>query len=251
MQDFTEIDLMPLVSALLRKLWLIVLCAVLTGGAAYFYTYYFVVPLYRAEVTVYVNNISSKIDSSSIEYVSGSNLSTAARLVTTYVNIISSDRVLSKVVEQADLDASADALRGMMTASSVGETEMFKIYITSADPEFAAKVANAIADVAPDEIANIVEGSSTKIIDYAKVPRSPSSPNYQHSVLTGAAVGAALAVAYVMLRTLLDKRIKSEEDLERLADLPVLGVIPEFGIEHKKGYGGEYSAQPAKGGDSA
>lgn len=246
MQDFTEIDLMPLVSALLRKLWLILLCAVLTAGAAYLYTYYLVTPLYRAEVSVYVNNISSKVDSSSIEYVSGSNLSTAKQLVTTYVNIISSDRVLSKVVEQADLDTSADQVRRMMTASSVGETEMFKIYITNADPELAAQVANAIADVAPDEIANIVEGSSTKIIDYAKVPGSPTSPNYQRSVMLGAALGAALAVAYVVLRTLLDRRIKSEEDLERLADIPVLGVIPEFNSDHKKGYGEEYSSQPAK-----
>ena len=246
MQDFTEIDLMPLVSALLRKLWLILLCMVLAGGAAYLYTYYLVTPLYRAEVSVYVNNISSKVDSSSIEYVSGSNLSTAKQLVTTYVNIISSDRVLSKVVEQAGLDTSADQVRRMMTASSVGDTEMFKIYITNANPELAAQVANAIADVAPDEIANIVEGSSTKIIDYAKVPRSPSSPNYQRSVMAGAALGAALAVTYVVLRTLLDRRIKTEEDLERLADLPVLGVIPEFNSDHKKGYGGECSAQPAK-----
>ena len=251
MQEFTEIDLMPLVSALLRKLWLIALCAVLTGGAAYLYTDYLVTPLYRAEVSVYVNNISSKIDSSSIEYVSGSNLSTAKQLVTTYVNIISSDRVLSRVVEEAGLRVSADAVRGMMTASSVGETEMFKIYITSPDPDLAAQVANAIADVAPEEIANIVEGSSTKIIDYAKVPSRPSSPNYQRNVMMGAAVGAALAVAYVVLRTLLDKRIMSEEDLERLADLPVLGVIPEFGSDPKKGYGSDYSAQPAKGGDSA
>lgn len=245
MQDFKEIDLMELATALLRKAWLLVLCAVLVGGISYLYTFYLVTPMYRAEVTVYVNNTSEK---ASIEYVSGSNLTASAQLVTTYVNIIRSDRVLDKVVEQSGLDISAEAVRRMMTASSVDETEMFRVYVSSASPERAATVANAIAEVAPDEIAKIVEGSSTKIIDYAKVPQNPYSPSYRRNVLTGALLGMMLAGAYVVLRTLLDKRIKGEEDLERLSDLPVLGIIPEFGSEHKKGgYG--YGAPAAKDGE--
>lgn len=250
MQDFTEIDLMPLLTALLKKLWLLVLCAVLLGGAAFLYTRYCVTPMYRASVSVYVNNISSKVDPDRVEYVSGSNLATAKQLVTTYVNIIRSDRVLTKVVEQSGLDVSVGSVRGMMTASSRDDTEMFDIYVSSPDPEQAAQVANAIADVAPDQIAAIVEGSSTKIIDYATVPTSPYSPNYQRNVLMGAVVGAVLAAAYVVLRTLLDKRVKSEDDLERLTELPVLGVIPDFSDAHSKGSGNkyDYNSQPAKGG---
>ncbi len=233
MQDFTELDLKQLIVALLRKWWLIGLCALLAGVIFYFYTANFITPMYRASVSIYVNNGSNTTEGAS-EYISGTNLATSQRLVTTYVNIIKSNTVLRKVVEQSGLDLSVERVRGMMTASSVDDTEMFNIYVSSADPEQAAQVANAIAEVAPDEIAKILEGSSTKIIDYAEVPRYRYTPSFRTNTFLGCCVGGVLAVVYVVLRTILDKRIKSEEDLERLFDLPVLGIIPEFDSEHKK-----------------
>lgn len=252
MQDFTELDLKQLVVALLRKWWLIGLCALLIGGLSYFYTSHFITPMYRASVSIYVNNASSKAEDTG-DYISGTNLATSQRLVKTYVNIIKSDTVLQKVVEQSGLDLTAEQIRAMMTANSVDDTEMFEIHVSSADPELAARVANAIADAAPDEIANILEGSSTKIVDYAKVPQYRYTPSFRRNTFLGCCVGGALAVVYVVLRTLLDKRIKSEDDLERLFDLPVLGIIPAFDSDHKKSskYDYGYAGQAEKGGDGA
>lgn len=248
MQKIERIDLLPLVLALLRRWWLIAFCGLVMGGVAYVYTDNFITPMYRASVSIYVNNVSESVTSSSEYYISSSNLATSQRLVTTYVNIITSNRVLSKVVEQSGLDLTVTKVRGMMSASAVDDTEMFNIYVTSSDPQLAAQVANAVAAVAPDEIADILEGSSTKIIDYAEVPTSRYSPSYRTNTFYGFLVGAVLAAAYVILITLLDKRIKSEEDLEQRFELPVLGVIPSFDTGHKKNgkYGYAYASKAAK-----
>ena len=239
MQDFTEIDLKRLVLALIHKAWLLALCALVAGALAYFYTANFITPLYRASVSIYVNNANPQLGGNS-SYISGSDLATAQRLVNTYVNIIRSNTVLEKVARQSGLDITADRIRGMMTAESVENTEIFEIYISSADPELAAHLANAIAEVAPEEISNFLEGSSTKIIDYAKVPQSRYYPSYRQNTFLGLCIGGGLGVAYVVMRTILDVRIKSEEDLERLFDLPVLGAIPDFSGSRKGGgyYGG-------------
>lgn len=250
MRDFTEIDWKQLIVALARKWWLIVGCALAAGILTYAYTANFITPMYRASVSIYVNNVT-QVEYS--EYISSSNLATSQKLVNTYVSIITSNRVLSKVVEQSELDLTVSQVRGMMSASSVDDTEMFNIYVSSADPELAARVANAIAEVAPDEIAEILEGSSTKIIDYAEVPQYRYSPSYRKNTLLGCCVGGALAVVYVALWALLDKRIKTEDDLERLFDLPVLGVIPEFDAEPRKSsrydYRYKYAARQEKDGD--
>lgn len=234
MQDLSEIDLKQLVLTLIRKWWLIALCALVMAGAAYFYTAHFITPMYRASVSIYVNN-ATKVEQ--MDAISGNNLATSQRLVKTYINIIKSDTVLQRVVEKADLNYSAAAIRGMMTAASVEDTEIFEIQISNADPKVAAKIANAVADVAPEEIANFLEGSSTKIIDYATVPQFRYTPSYRKNTMVGLAVGAVAAMVYIVLRTILDVRIKNEEDLERLFDLPVLGTIPEFGVEYKSGKG--------------
>lgn len=232
-RDGKEIDLQKLLWAYLRKWWLIVICGLVLAAAALLYTMNWITPLYRASVTIYVNNISA---GERIDYISGSNLSAAQQLVNTYVNIIRSDSVLQKVVDQSGLDYSVAQIRGCMSAAQVDETELFNVYITHPDPQMAAQIANAVAEVAPGEIEKIVEGSSTKIIDYAKVPTSRYSPSYSRNTMLGGVIGVVLAAAYVTLRYLLDVRLKDEDELVQMFDLPVLGRIPSFSqLNSKKG----------------
>lgn len=230
-KDLLEIDLWKLLLLYLSRWRLILACGLVMAAAMLFYTANFITPLYRASVTVYVNSVKSN---QQIDYISASNLATSQQLVNTYVNIIRSDTVLEKVVDSANLDCTAADIRGMMTAAQVDETELFTVYISNPDPRMAAKIANAVAEVAPGEIEEFVEGSSTKIIDYAKVPGSRYTPSYRRNTFLGGVVGCILAVAYVTLMYLLDVRLKTEEDLMQLFDLPMLGQIPAFAESGRK-----------------
>lgn len=240
-KEGVEIDLQKLLLTYLRKWWLLALCGLIGAGIALYISLYHITPLYQASVTVYVNNTRA---GEQVEYVTSSNLATSQRLVNTYVNIIRSDTVLTRVAEESGLNYTPAMIRSMMTTAQVDDTEIFDVYITHPDPQTAAEVANAIAQVAPAEIEEFVEGSSTKIIDYAKVPTSYYSPNHRKNVLLGTVVGIVLAVLYVALRYLLDVRIKDTEDLEILFDIPVLGQIPVFNSSEIKnsGYGYETTA---------
>ena len=231
LRESIEVDLQKLLLSYLSKWWLILLCAALAAGTAFLYTKYYVTPMYRASVTIYVNNSRS---SETVDYISGSNLSTSKQLVNTYVNIIQSDTVLEEVVFSSGLPMTPAQVRSVMSASQVDETELFKVHISHYDPEMAARIANAVADVAPAKIGEIVEGSSTKIIDYAKVPKSYYTPSYSRNMFVGAMIGTLLALAYTTVMYLLDVRIKDEEDLSQLFDYPVLGQIPVFNQTAKR-----------------
>ena len=111
----------------------------------------------------------------------------------------------------------------------------------------AAEIANAVAEVAPGEIESFVDGSSTKIIDYAKVPNSPYTPSYRRNILLGGLAGCFLAVLYVSLRQLLDVRVKSGDELSQLTGLPMLGQIPVFAEEKGRLPGREAGQQIGKG----
>ena len=230
-REAIEIDIQKLLLTYLNKWWVFVLCIILAGAIAMVYTLQFVTPLYNAKVTIYVNNAGPD---QKVEYVTSSNLQTSQRLVNTYVYIIGSETVLEKVAREADLGMSAGQIRSSMHAAQKGTTEIFDVTITHSDPEKAARIANAVAEVAPGEIERFVEGSSTKVIDYAKVPSSPSSPNVTKNVIVGCFVGIAIAAVFITIRFLLDVRIKDEEDLVALFDIPVLGQIPSFLPEGSK-----------------
>ena len=232
-----RIDFIELLLVYLRKWWLIVLCALVAGGLALLYTKTQVEPVYQAGVSVYVNNARNNEQS---DYVSGTDLSTSKMLVNTYVNIISSDTVLGKVIEAAQLDYTPDQLRSILSARQVGDTEIFKVYINHTDPQECARIANAVANIAPGEIELFVEGSSCKIIDYATVPTTPIGPNYSRNAALGALLGCVAVLAFLTLRHTMDTRIKTEADLEFLGSIPVLGQIPSFSQPTKgRGYQGE------------
>lgn len=227
MKDTVELDLGALLKFLSKRIWIIVLCTVLLGACVFAYTVNFVTPTYDASVTIYVNNNSNK----SGDTISSSDLAVALKLVNTYVNIIESDTVLDKVISEAGMNLTAQKVRGMLSAAPVDETEMFKVTIRSHNAQMSADLANAIARVAPDEIAAIIEGSSAKIIDYAKVPTTQSSPNVIRNTALGAVLGAALAVAVLAMMMLMDRRIKDEMDLQRVCGAPILGYIPDLAEE--------------------
>lgn len=232
-RSFIEIDMQKLVLTYLRKWWLLVIGAALGMVLSIIYTLQFITPMYTASVTVYVNSTKAGDE---ITMISNASLVTAQRLVNTYIKIIESDSVLTKVAEASGLDLSASAIRGAMSAAQVDNTELFKVHINHQDPELAAQIANAIARVAPGEIEDVVAGSSTKIIDYAKVPNAPSSPDRRKNAAFGALTGFLLVLAYLTARFLLDVRIKDEDELTALFGVPVLGQIPSFVSENGKRY---------------
>lgn len=231
MNETVEIDLREIGRLLLKRAWVIVLCAVLLGGLALGYTANFVTPMYQATTILYVNNNTEYENSSN--KVNSTDLAVALRLVNSYVDIVRREVVMSAVIDKLHMNISPAALRGMVSAQVQGETEIFSVTVTSPNPQMSADVANAIADVAPGIISGIISGSQAKVIDYARVPSGRSSPNYSTSAMLGALVGAALAILFIILADRMDVRLKNEDDLEKLSGVPVLGVIPNFAEDKK------------------
>lgn len=238
--EMIEIDLQKLFMRWLEKWWLIALCGILFALGGLFYTKEFVTPQYRASITVYVNNVRA---GNQVDSISSSSISTSKQLVQTYIKIISSDRVLAKAIEQSGYDMEPSSLRGMMSATQEDETELFKVHISSHDPGKAAKLANAIAETIPTEITDIVEGSSTKIIDYAKIPDHRYTPSYTKNTVLSGMLGGVAAVAWITIKFLMDVRIKEAEDLTQVYEYPILGQIPNFAqISSKRSHKSSYEA---------
>lgn len=214
-----------LLGVYLQKWWIILICLVLGAALGFGITYQFVTPLYQARISIYVNNNKSIDDKDSL---SSADLSASQRLVNTYVSIAKSERVLEKISENLNGEYTVRWLNSAISAKQLNDTEIFCIYVLHEDPAEAARIANAAADVAPGEIAELIEGTSARVIDHAKVPSSRYSPNYSRMTLFGGAIGVFVAVLFLTIHYLRDTRIKDENDLTALYPLPVLGRIPDF-----------------------
>lgn len=238
--EYYEIDVLQLMRALWQRMWAILLAAVVFGGAAFTYAAYFITPLYEAEALMYVNNSSFSLGSTSFS-ITSSELTAAQSLVDTYIVILESRATLNEVIKETGLAYSYKELKEMISSEAVNSTEVFNIKVTSDNPREAERIANSIARILPNKIANVVEGSSVRIVDHAVMPEEKVSPNITMISIIGFFMGSIIACAIIVIKTLLDTQIHSEEYLMQTYDLPVLAVIPDlFGRGLKTGYYGSY-----------
>ncbi len=221
------VDKKRLFSALRRRSWIIILTAIVTAAGFFGVTRFFVTPLYEASIKMYVNNSSISVGGTSFS-ISSSELTAAQSLVDTYIVILNSYETIDEVIRQAEISRTHEEVSGMITAAPINDTEIFSITVTSSSPTETELIANTIATVLPSRIAQIVDGSSVRVVEYARVPTQRSSPSYIKNGMLGFLVGAVFSVTAVLFFELMDDKLRSEDYLTRTyRDIPLLTLIPD------------------------
>lgn len=228
-----ELGLQQLAAALLHKSWLIVVASILCAVLTFVGTYYLVTPQYESSAMFYVNNDTFSIGDVGI---SSGDISTRKDLVDSYIVILNSRNLLTKVRDYAGVDHSIDELREMITAASVDSTEIFEVIVSSPDPYEAKRIANAIMECLPGQIADIIQGTAAKVVDEPVLATKPSSPNYITSTLVGFLIGLMVSVVGIVLYELFDVTIRAEEDVQQSCTYPILAEVPDMQAQSKGGY---------------
>lgn len=218
----TEIDLAQVVQILWGKIILIIILAISGGIIAGIITYSFIPPQYTAKVSMYVYNSQNR------QQATLNDINMSVKLVGTYIVILKSETVLAEVASESNLNYTTLQLRDMISASSVDNTEVFEVKVTSENPDHARVIANTITKVAPKEIVRVVKAGSVEIIDQAQQYPPKTSPNNRMNILVGISLGLILSVGIIFINMTFDKTIKDEKELADVFRYPVLGAIPSI-----------------------
>lgn len=233
--DKTMVDVHRILKALWKKKLLIAAVSVLSAIVLMMGAVFFITPKYQADILVYVDNHSDSSNKTSVTINSGE-LNAARQLLNTYIVALKSRTSLDAIIKKADLNCSRTALAHMISANAVNETECFSVKVVSESPEEAKIIADAIADVLPDILSKTISGSAVRILDYAIMPESKTSPGYSLYAECGFIAGFLIIVLILALMEILNDKIQGEETLREMSDtIPVLANIPH------KGQGKNYS----------
>ena len=220
--DMDEIDLLELA----RLLWSHALQIAAAGIAAavicLLVCTFVLTPRYQASVNLIVN---SRQDGNAS--ITSDNINSARNLIDTYAVIIKSNLVLNDVIQRMGLDMTYSQLADSITVGSVNSTQIMAITVTNENPGLAGKIAQTIAEVAPDVIVEKVEAGSCKAVSDVEIGTTPVYPQTKKTTLLCALAGMVAACALLVVNHLLHNYIVDDEDVQKKLDLPVLGFIPE------------------------
>lgn len=82
------------------------------------------------------------------------------------------------------------------------------------------------------DIAGGVGANNIFVVDRAQTPKAPSYPRKERALLLALALGLGIGLGTAYLLERLDDTIRTPEDMERLAGLPTLGIIPKVASDN-------------------
>lgn len=201
----------------------VTLFAVLITGV---FTYFFITPVYQASTQILINQSQDATQPT----LDVNQVRTNVELINTYSVIIKTPTILDKVNKELGLNMTSDELGAKLEVTSEQNSQVVNIVVNDTDPKRAALIANTVAETFKNEIPNIMNVNNVNILSKAKVGEDPSpvKPKPLLNMAIGLVVGLMLAVGLAFLLEYLDNTIKTEDDIMKNLEVPVLGVIAKM-----------------------
>lgn len=160
-----------------------------------------------------------------------SKMNYAMKMIDTYIEIFKTNKFCSKVAGEMNkkyyTNLSPADIKQSFTIETVENTAMFKLIVTTTNPTLSYNIAHQMEESVPEQMEETNNGLvQTTVEDKAIKPNTAEGRGYLKNCLLGAVAGLLIAAAYVILRDLLDVRIKSAEELSQRYDVPVLALFP-------------------------
>ena len=219
-------DLKEHLSAL-RQRWRLVLACTLLGVAAATVLSVTAERVYESRVELFV----ATAQPADVTQAYQGSLFTQQR-VKSYGDLVTSPLVTRRVITDLDLDLEPQDLRERVTASVPLDSVLIKVAVRDASAQQAHDIARALGTSLVEVVEELETPSGATastvnlaIVTPAELPRVPVAPDVPLQLAAGLLLGVGAGVAVATLRAALDTSVRSVEDVERLGQVAVTGVV--------------------------
>ena len=224
-QQEDTIDLVELFWVLVNHWKIILLTMLITAMLAGVYYLVGVKPSYQADASIFITNNESVITVSDLQL--------SSELTEDYAKIIKSRNVLKQVIKELDLNLDYRELSKLVSVTNPDNSHIITITVTCGDVELCRDIANSLMNIGLYRIYQVVGSSEPTVIDYSEAEAVDEiTPALTKYLAIGLLLGLIAACGLICVRYMTDTTLKTEDDLKRYLDIPVLSVVPYY--EEKK-----------------
>lgn len=219
------IDLMAILKLLKKNIAAIIAIAVLFGACTAAVTIFAIPYKYESTARVFPK---PETQSGNVDATTATANTT---MVNNYVAMVEGSSICDKVDNNLGLDK--DFTTKHMDVQAGTDTQIITITVTTEDAQLSKKIVDNVVSLFYSELRAKLGVTNVTTIDAAKVATKPSSPSLPLNTVIGTLVGFVVSIIFLILKYLLDTRIKSKDEAESYFGLPVMGVIPSIDIKDK------------------
>lgn len=218
-----------------RRLWVVILAAVIGGSAMGYRSYKAYTPYYEAKAIFAVSagyTYALDVQSYSTYY----DTTAARQVVSTFSDIISTEAMRELIAQSLGKDTFNATINASLAAEN---SNLFALTVRSSDPQEAYDVLNAVMENYPRVAAMVLGDTRIYVIEEATVPASPAnSRSWKGSAVKGAILGAGVVVLIMGIIALSIHTVNSADDLKNAVSIKCLGTLPYCRVKKRTGGNG-------------
>ena len=215
------INISGVIEAIKKRWKLLVISALIFVIGAICLSFFILEPKYQSTVKLFVGK-----EENSDEIYSNNDVQLYQNISKSYLEIIKTNDLVTRALEENNINKQAGEILKNLSATTTMNTQILTISYVSKDAVESQKILESITNEFIKTSSTLVKNVNVKVVESAKIAKSPISPNKKLNIAIGLAIGLIIGIVLCLILELLDTTIKDSENLEEITGLPVLGVIP-------------------------
>jgi polysaccharide biosynthesis transport protein len=204
----------------LKRSWLIIIMAVISGALGGYWVYGSKTPLYQSSVQVIVSGSGgSTVDEGSAWALASERALALSQVAGTAPALEAAKKAAGYPDAAVSATSTAGAQAPFLTVSVVGQSPAV---VKAIADEFAPTLRATLVDM--EEPFN--PAIQVRNLTPASLPGKPFSPSITRLGGLGVAAGLVLGIVIALLREALDRTVRDSADADELTDLTILGAVP-------------------------
>lgn len=193
------------------------------------YTLFIAQPIYSVKTTYLLKNESqTESNAQSLE-----DITLFQKLMKTYLEIADLPTVREQTDSALKLSDTEQAKIKSVSLSNATDSQLIEVEVRATDRTLASRYIDEYANLYKEFTAEKFGRDSLQVISENIGSERPVSPSLPKNILVATAVFLFIGLNGVLLRYVLGDSIDSHEDLEKLLEVPVMGMIPASGGKGK------------------
>ncbi len=195
------------------------------------FLYFFIIkkPIYSSNVQLTLTGVKGEE-----EKITTNDIALNTKMIPTYQEVITSRKVLEKVILDLRLNRSIESLASNIKISAVTDSMVLTIQVTDSNAKVAKNIANEVAKVFSKEIQELYNIQNITFLDSAIVNEIPININEVKFGVISVFCSFFFAFGSLFIVFYLDKTVKSLEQVSNQLGMIVLGGVPLHSDRSKK-----------------
>ena len=217
------LDLRDIFAIIRKRLTLIIMVTLLCTLASAIFSFFIIKPTYQTDTSFVIGKIADAGKSDSSDFTM------YQQLVKTYAVIASSNTVAQDASSKLG-NIDVKKFSKSITVTPQADTQIIDIKVIASSPRVAYDNINVLSDSFIAQAKKIYPTGNIGVMDKAVLPDKPIKPNKTLNVAIAFFIGLMASVGLIFTLEYLDKTIKTEEEVARYLELPVIATIPRYKI---------------------